>query len=98
MPQDLTRLREMLGRAGPDGRDACESAVVRLLGMSDPAAHRLLQEFLLRRDDPDRVRETILASLQRHVLGSSKDWFGGASDEVRRLVLAGYLDALAPFW
>lgn len=98
MPQDLTRLREMLGRAGPDGRDARESAVVRLLGMSDPAAHRLLQEFLLRRDDPDRVRETILASLQRHVLGSSKDWFGGASDEVRRLVLAGYLDALAPFW
>jgi len=97
-PQDLVRLREMLGRAGPDGRDARESAVVRLLGMNDPAAHRLLQEFLLRRDDPDRVRETILASLQRHVLGNSKQWFGGASDEVRRQVLAGYLDALAPLW
>lgn len=96
--QDLARLREMLGRAGPDGRDARESAVARLLGMSDPAAHRLLQEFLLRREDPDRVRETILAALQRHVLGGSKEWFGGASDEVRRQVLAGYLDALAPLW
>jgi hypothetical protein len=96
--QDLARLREMLGRAGPDGRDARESAVARLLGMSDPAAHRLLQEFLLRSDDPDRVRETILTSLQRHVLANSREWFGGANDEVRRQVLAGYLDALAPLW
>jgi hypothetical protein len=98
MPEDLARLREMLGRAGPDGRDARESAVGLLLGMNDPAAHRLLQEFLLRRDDPDRVRETILGSLRRHVLGNSRQWFGGASDEVRRQVLAGYLDALAPLW
>jgi hypothetical protein len=95
---DLVRLREMLGRGGPDGREARETAVMRLLHSSDPAAHRVLQECLLRRDDPDRVRETILAALERQVLGNTRDWFGGASDEVRRQVLAGYLDAVAPLW
>ncbi|MBL9079878.1 MAG: hypothetical protein JNL08_20435 [Planctomycetes bacterium] len=96
--QDLERLREMLNRSGIDGRDARESATATLLGRSDAAAHRVLQEFLLRREDPDQVRETILTALGQHVLGPVKGWFGGATDQVRRQVLAGYLDALAPLW
>lgn len=96
--QDLEQLREMLSRAGPDGREERERAIAQLLNRPDAAAHRLLQEFLLRRDDPDRVREAILTALDGHVLGPVRGWFAGAADQVRRQVLAGYLDALAPLW
>jgi hypothetical protein len=97
-PQDLERLRRMLAQAGPEGREARETAVVRLLEMSDPAAHRTLHEYLRRTDDPDRVRSAILQALQSHVLANSRTWFGGVSDEQRRQILAGYLAALAPLW
>ncbi|MBX3461711.1 MAG: hypothetical protein KF830_00955 [Planctomycetes bacterium] len=88
----------MLTRPGPDGREAREAAIVRLLRGSDPAAHRLLHEQLQRREDPDRVRESILAAFEHHVLGDPAEWFGGANEEARRQLLAGHLEALAPLW
>lgn len=96
--QDLERLRAMLTQAGPDGRDARETAVERLLGMTDPAAHRVLQERLRQNDDSDAVRETILRALQGAIVGGPSTCFGGASDQVRRQILTGYLSALAPLW
>lgn len=97
-PQDLDRLRAMLAQVGPDSRDARETAIERLLAMSDPAAHRVLQDRLRQNDDTDAVREGILRALQRVLLGSATMCFGGASDQARRQILTGYLSALAPLW
>ena len=96
--QDLERLRGMLAQVGPDGRDARETAVERLLGMADPAAHRVLQDRLRQNDDTDAVRETILRALQRALLASPAGWFGGAGDQARRQIFTGYLSALAVLW
>ena len=97
-PQDLERLRGMLAQVGPDGRDAREAAVERLLGMSEPAAHRVLQDRLRQNDDTDAVREVILRGLQRTLLGNTTACFGGATDQARRQIFTGYLAALAPLW
>lgn len=95
---DLERLRAMLQRSGPDGKEERESAVARLMVMSRPEAHRLLHEQLLRKEDPDGLRATILEGLQRHLLGNPPAQFGGAADATRLQILTGYLGACAPFW
>jgi hypothetical protein len=97
-PDEFDRLRAMLARSGAEGLEARESAVEQLLAMAKPEAHRILQQQLLRTDDPDALRRTILAALQRHFLGSPANLFGGAAPDVRRQVLSGYLAALAPMW
>jgi hypothetical protein len=68
------------------------------LGLSDPAAHRILQEHLLRSPDPDGLRLAILTAMQRAFLGWPASLFGGAAPEVRRQILVGYLAAMAPLW
>lgn len=95
---DLERLRAMLQQTGPDGRDARETAVQRLLGMPDPAAHRVLQDRLRQSDDVDGVREAILRAIQGSLVATPTSCFGGAADEPRRQILTGYLSALAPLW
>lgn len=96
-PQDLERLRAMLGQPGPDGRDARETAIERLVAANDPAAHRILQDRLRLSDDTDAVREAILRVLQRAMLGGSAP-FGGAADAARRQILTGYMAALSGLW
>jgi hypothetical protein len=88
----------MLARSGAEGLEARESAVEQLLAMSKPEAHRILQQQLLRTDDPDALRRTILTALQRHFLGSPANLFGGAAPDLRRQMLSGYLGALVPMW
>lgn len=95
---EFDRLRAMLARSGAEGLEARESAVEQLLAMSKPEAHRILQQQLLRTDDPDALRRTILFALQRHLLGNPANLFGGAAPDVRRQVLSGYLGAMAPMW
>ncbi|HZN41592.1 MAG TPA: hypothetical protein VFD82_22490 [Planctomycetota bacterium] len=95
---EFDRLRAMLARSGAEGLEARESAVEQLLAMAKPEAHRILQQQLLRTEDPDALRRTILSALQRHFLGSPANLFGGAAPDVRRQVLSGYLGALAPLW
>ena len=94
----LDELRAMLGRPGPDGLADREAAVARLLEMPQVEAHQLLQDRLRDSSDPDRVRVTVLAGLQSHLLGSVKKQFGGADAELRRQLVAGYLGACAPLW
>lgn len=95
---ELERLRAMLQRSGPDGKEEREGAVARLMAMPRPEAHRLLHEQLLRQDDPDGLRSTILEALQRHLLGNQPAQFGGAADAPRQQILTGYLGACAPLW
>lgn len=95
---DLERLRSQLHRPGPDGREAREQAVERLLGSSHLAAHRLLGEELLSQRDPDGLRATILSGLARHALAASDRLFGGAPDAVRAQILHGYFVAVLPLW
>lgn len=95
---DLEKLKAMLAQPGPDGREAREGAVEQLLTLAVPAAHRILQDRLLSSDDPDRLRETILVGLQRHLVGRAADLFGGADREARQQILTGYLGTLAPLW
>jgi hypothetical protein len=95
---EIERLRALLSQPGPDGRDAREAGVGGLLALPQLEAHRVLHQFLLRRLDPDQLRQTILDALQLHLLGNASTQFGGAVGEVRRGIAAGYLGALAPFW
>lgn len=96
--QDLERLRTMLASSGPDGRDARDTAIARLVAMPDVDAHRVLQERLLVADDVDGVRESILKALGANLLGSPSAIFGGAGDVVRRQIHAGYVATLAMLW
>lgn len=95
---ELEKLRAMLSRSGPDGKTERESAVAQLLAMPRVDAHRLLQERLRQTDDPDGLRQSILAALQGHLLGSVSAQFGGADKQLRREILSGYLGASAPLW
>lgn len=96
--EDLERLRAMLQQTGPDGRDARETAVQRLLATPDPAAHRVLQDRLRQNDDVDGVREAILRALQGNLVATPTTCFGGAAEQPRRQILTGYLSAVAPLW
>jgi hypothetical protein len=96
--EEIERLRQQLTRAGADGREAREAAVVRLMGMPEPAAHRVLQLELQRNDDPEAVRLAVLQALQRHLLGNPATLFGGAGADARSAILTGYVSACAPFW
>ncbi|HEB54192.1 MAG TPA: hypothetical protein ENI87_13145, partial [bacterium] len=95
---EFERLRAMLAKSGPDGKQERESAVAQLLAMPKLAAHRLVQEHLQRDEDPDGLRITILEALQRHLLGGRSAQFGGADEPLRAQILAGYLGACARFW
>ncbi|MBM4060422.1 MAG: hypothetical protein FJ265_04895 [Planctomycetes bacterium] len=95
---EIERLRAQLGLPGADGRDARETAIVRLLAMPQPAAHRVLQQHLLRTEDVDLVVPAILAGLQQQLCGLPGSQFGGASADLRRELLVGYLGACARFW
>ncbi len=96
-PEDLERLRAMLSQPGPEGREARETAVERLLTLPTPAAHRLLQERLLLMDVDD-VCLTIVTALQGHVLLPSSTQFGGAIGAVREQIMAGYVSRAAKLW
>ena len=95
---ELDRLRSQLRRAGPDGREAREQAVERLLGQPTLAAHRLLGDELLSQRDPDGLRATILNALARHALQANDRLFGGATEVVRAQILHGYFVAVLPLW
>lgn len=97
-PVDLDKLRSMLDKSGPEGRLERESAVTQLLGLAKPDAHRLLQERLGRKQDPDGLRLTILTAMQGHLLQPTAKQFGGAKDAERKQILVGYLDACARYW
>lgn len=96
--EDLERLRAMLSVRGPDGREARETAIERLMVLPRPDAHALLHERLAGRDDADGLRLAIVTSLQRHFLLAPAAQFGGAAGEVRETLLRQYLLALAPLW
>ncbi|MCB9879765.1 MAG: hypothetical protein H6835_19390 [Planctomycetes bacterium] len=95
---ELAKLREMLSRAGPDGRADREGAVARLLTMPKPEAHRILQQVLLRSEDPDGLHQAIVNALYQHLLAGPQQQFGGADASTRGQILTGYLGALAPLW
>ncbi|MBZ0153048.1 MAG: hypothetical protein K8J09_16115 [Planctomycetes bacterium] len=97
-PTDPERLRAMLAAPGPDGREQRERAIEQILVVARPDVHRLLQERLLRGDDPDQVRPVVLAALQRHLLLGPSSQFGGAATDDRLQILTGYLGAMSPFW
>lgn len=98
LQDDLERLRSQLHRPGPDGREAREQAVERLLGNANLAAHRILAEELLSQRDPDGLRATILAGLARHALAASERLFGGVPEAMRAQILHGYFVAVLPLW
>jgi hypothetical protein len=95
---DVERLRAMLALAGPDGREARETAIERLLVLPTAEAHRVLQQRLGVATDPDGVRAAILASLQRHWSLPAAAQHGGAAGELRERIVADYVRALAPLW
>lgn len=97
-PVDLEQLRAMLDKSGPDGKADRVSAVQQLLALPKREAHRLLHERLLRSQDPDGLRQTILEGLGVHLLGNPSTQFGGADETLRKVILTGYLDACAPLW
>ncbi|MGK0264278.1 MAG: hypothetical protein ACI8UD_002937 [Planctomycetota bacterium] len=97
-PVDLDKLRSMLDKSGPEGRAERESAVAQLLAIAKPDAHRLLQERLWRKADPDGLRLTILTALQGHLLLNTTKQFGSAAETARQLIILGYVDACARFW
>ena len=67
-PTDLEVLRGMLEKSGPEGKNDRESAVAQLLALAQPEAHRLLQEYLRRKQDPDGLRLTILVALRSQIV------------------------------
>ncbi len=95
---DLAKLQAMLEQPGPDGREARETAVQRLISWPTSDGHRILQVALARSDDPDDVRGTILLALQGHLLGHPGQLFGGADAAARQQILRGYVTVLAPLW
>jgi hypothetical protein len=96
--QEVERLRLQLGQPGADGREAREAAIAGLLAMPQPSAHRVLQQALLRKEDPEGLREAILQAWQNHLLNPATNQYGKATAEARREILTGYLAALAPLW
>ena len=102
MPQggdeELTRLRGQLQQSGVDGRPQRDAAIEQLLALPGREAHFVLQAQLSRREDLDGLRASILAALQRHLLGVLANQFGGANADVRRQILVGYLGVLSPWW
>jgi hypothetical protein len=95
---EIDRLRAMLQRSGPEGRADRASAVAQLLRMPKIEAHRLLHEYLQKKDDPDGLRITILEALHSELLGNPATQFGGASETLRKLIVTGYLGSCAPLW
>jgi hypothetical protein len=57
---DLERLKANLRRAGPEGRQEREQAVIELLSFTDPSAHRLLLDVLAGPDDADGLLRFVL--------------------------------------
>ncbi len=96
--EEIERLRAMLAFAGPDGRQAREGAIERLLVLPHTEAHRVLQERLQSTEDPDAVRPAIVASLQRHWVLPPASQFGGATGTARERILADYVRVFAPMW
>ncbi|MCA8965750.1 MAG: hypothetical protein KDC48_12775, partial [Planctomycetes bacterium] len=95
---DLAKLQAMLEQPGPDGRQARETAVQRLMVWPTLDGHRILQGVLTRTEDPDDVRGTILSALQAHLLATPAQLFGGAVAAERLSILRGYVAVLAPLW
>lgn len=95
---DLAKLRAMLEEPGPDGQQARETAIQRLIVWPNAEGHRILQEVLGRARDPDDVRGAVLTALQRHLLGNPGQIFGGADLTARQEILRGYVASLAPLW
>lgn len=96
--QEVERLRLQLGQPGADGREARESAIAGLMAMPQPMAHRVLQQALLLKEDPENLREAILLAWQNHLLLPASNQYGKAAAEPRREILMGYLGAVAPLW
>jgi hypothetical protein len=95
---EIARLAALLAQPGPEGREARERAIERLLASDRPEAHAVLHARLRSADDPDGVRPAIVASLQRHVLLPNEAQFGGAKGSRREQLLGDWLRALAPSW
>ena len=95
---NLARLREQLQQPGPDGHEQRQAAIEQLLALPSSDAHYVLQAELSRREDLNDLRRPILNALQRHLLAVSANQFGGASADLRRQILVGYLGVLAPWW
>jgi len=96
--QEVERLRLQLGQPGADGREAREAAIAGLLAMPQPMAHRVLQQALLRKEDPEGLREAVLLAWQSHLLLPATNQYGKAAAEARREILMGYLGAVASLW
>ncbi|MBL8726046.1 MAG: hypothetical protein JNK49_18520 [Planctomycetes bacterium] len=99
--QEIERLRGQLSAAGADHRDARAAAVVRLLRMPQPAAHRVLQQVVegaAGGKDVEGLAVAVLEALQQHLLELPSGQFGGAAGDVRREILTGYIGACALFW
>lgn len=96
--EDLARLQAMLGQPGADGREARETAVGRLVTMSIPAAHRILQQTLVLERDVDDLRGSILNALRQQLRALPAQQFGGAQADVRREIVTGYVAVLSRFW
>lgn len=94
---DLAALQAMLATGGPDGREARETAVERLLAAARPEAHALLWRAL-GGDDRDGVPMLVATSLQRHLQLAPAQQFGGMTADGRAAVAKGWLAALLSPW
>lgn len=98
---EIERLRAQLATPGVDAREQRAAAVVRLMRMPWPAAHRVLQQALdgiAERSDPEGVAAAVLEALQQHLLEIPASQFGGAAGDARREIVTGYIGACAPLW
>jgi hypothetical protein len=96
--KEVEKLAAQLALPGPDGKDAREQAIERLLMMPRGAAHEVLQASLVAAVDNEGLRLAICLSLQKHFLLAASAQLGGASGLERQRILAGYAAALASYW
>ncbi|GAB4157795.1 MAG: hypothetical protein Fur0037_25580 [Planctomycetota bacterium] len=90
-----------MNRVGPDAADIRQGAVENLLQRLDLPAHAILQEKIVLKDDPDRLRHYILSSIARKLAPNSQDRVFGAVDENREAccaIVRSYVRPLSCYW
>lgn len=96
--EDFAALLAMLATVGPDGREAREAAIERLLATPRLAAHEALCRALAAPDDRDGLRTTVAQALQRHLQLAPPQQFGGIAAAERPAVAKAYFQALVGIW
>lgn len=93
LPDELEQFRRALSQPGPEAEAGRVQAISALLIRTEPAAHEILQEAVLRGDDADRTSRAILANLVLAVPGLGHPVFGVT--EQRAALLPGWIRTFA---